>query len=162
MSTALGENVLLVDLFCDNLRRYLAGAALRTSSTANEETDHRILRRVERPDPKRSDWAPSCWPTARLDGLPVPMEYLHAEPSPMATTTTRPVFDAQPSPAEIAARIAGYGAWLEIDLDAMGRNLERLRRRLGTGTTALTVNVLGDLIRDARNASARPARVGAA
>jgi alanine racemase len=52
----------------------------------------------------------------------------------MATTTTRPVFDAQPSAAEIAARIAGYGAWLEIDLDAMGRNLERLRRRLGTGT----------------------------
>ena len=52
----------------------------------------------------------------------------------MATTTTRPFFDAQPSAAEIAARIAGYGAWLEIDLDAMGRNLERLRRRLGTGT----------------------------
>ena len=52
----------------------------------------------------------------------------------MATTTTRPVFDAQPSAAEIAARVAGYGAWLEIDLDAMGRNLERLRRRLGTGT----------------------------
>jgi Alanine racemase, N-terminal domain len=184
----------------------------------------------------------------------------------MATTTTRPVFDAQPSAAEIAARVAGYGAWLEIDLDAMGRNLERLRRRLGTGTdlmpcvknnayghgllpvvaylaeqgvgrilvvrlreaeqivdagirvrilnmgplfteaqyesvarrgivqviytrevaeqlsdaaarlggeaavspglcilaTALTVNVLGDLIRDARDASARPARVGTA
>ena len=52
----------------------------------------------------------------------------------MATTTTRPVFGAQPSAAEIAARVAGYGAWLEIDLDAMGRNLERLRRRLGTGT----------------------------
>jgi alanine racemase len=52
----------------------------------------------------------------------------------MATTTTRPVFAAQPSAAEIAARVAGYGAWLEIDLDAMGRNLERLRRRLGTGT----------------------------
>jgi alanine racemase len=51
----------------------------------------------------------------------------------MATTTTRPVFDAQPSAAEIAARVAGYGAWLEIDLDAIGRNLERLRRRLGTG-----------------------------
>jgi phosphoglycerate dehydrogenase-like enzyme len=29
MSTALGENELLVDLFCDNLRRYLAGEALR-------------------------------------------------------------------------------------------------------------------------------------
>jgi hypothetical protein len=184
----------------------------------------------------------------------------------MATTTTRPVFDAQPSAPEIMARVAGYGAWLEIDLAAMGRNFERLRRRLGTGTdlmscvknnayghgllpvvaylaeqgvgrilvvrlreaeqivdagirvrilnmgplfteaqyesvarrgivqviytrevaeqlsdaaarlggeaavspglcilaTALTVNVLGDLIRDARDASARPARVGTA
>jgi hypothetical protein len=29
MSTALGENELLVDLCCDNLRRYLAGTALR-------------------------------------------------------------------------------------------------------------------------------------
>ncbi|HWC02960.1 MAG TPA: D-2-hydroxyacid dehydrogenase [Methylomirabilota bacterium] len=29
MSTAFGENELLVDLFCDNLRRYLAGDALR-------------------------------------------------------------------------------------------------------------------------------------
>jgi alanine racemase len=52
----------------------------------------------------------------------------------VATTTTTPVFGAQPSAAEITARVAGYGAWLEIDLDAMGRNLERLRRRLGTGT----------------------------
>ncbi|HEY3061335.1 MAG TPA: D-2-hydroxyacid dehydrogenase [Chloroflexota bacterium] len=29
MSTAVGENALLVDLFCDNLRRYLAGEPLR-------------------------------------------------------------------------------------------------------------------------------------
>jgi phosphoglycerate dehydrogenase-like enzyme len=29
MSTALGENELMVDLFCDNLRRYLAGEVLR-------------------------------------------------------------------------------------------------------------------------------------
>jgi phosphoglycerate dehydrogenase-like enzyme len=29
MSTALDENARLVDLFCDNLRRYLAGEALR-------------------------------------------------------------------------------------------------------------------------------------
>jgi phosphoglycerate dehydrogenase-like enzyme len=28
-STALGENEALVELFCDNLRRYLAGEALR-------------------------------------------------------------------------------------------------------------------------------------
>ena len=52
----------------------------------------------------------------------------------MTTTTTKPVFGAQPSAAEIAARVAGYGAWLEIDLDAIGRNLGQLRRRLAPGT----------------------------
>jgi alanine racemase len=55
----------------------------------------------------------------------------------MATTVPRPVFQAQPSPAEIAARVAGYGAWLEIDLDAIGRNLGRLRRRLAPGTDVM-------------------------
>ena len=49
-------------------------------------------------------------------------------------TTTRPVFGAQPPPAEMMARVAGYGAWLEIDLDAIGRNLARLRQRVGRGT----------------------------
>ena len=44
----------------------------------------------------------------------------------MATIATKPVFGTQRSPAEIAARVSGYGAWLEIDLDAIGRNLERL------------------------------------
>jgi len=29
MSTAMGENALIVDLFCDNLRRFLAGRPLR-------------------------------------------------------------------------------------------------------------------------------------
>src|SRR5262245_50554628 len=56
---------------------------------------------------------------------------------PMATTTLRTVFGGQPSPAEIAARMAGYGAWLEIDLDAIGRNLDRLRRRLMPGTDVM-------------------------
>jgi alanine racemase len=55
----------------------------------------------------------------------------------MATTVPRPVFQAQPSPAEIAARVAGYGAWLEIDLDAIGRNLGRLRRLLAPGTDVM-------------------------
>jgi len=48
--------------------------------------------------------------------------------------TTRSIFGAQPSSTEITARVEGYGAWLEIDLDAIGRNLARLRRRLGPGT----------------------------
>ena len=61
------------------------------------------------------------------------MEYL--DRNLLMTTTARvPVFGAQPSAAEIAARVAGYGAWLEIDLDVIGRNLERLRRRLAAGT----------------------------
>jgi alanine racemase len=55
----------------------------------------------------------------------------------MATTIPRPVFQAQPSPAEITARVAGYGAWLEIDLDALGRNLGRLRQRLAPGTDVM-------------------------
>jgi alanine racemase len=59
------------------------------------------------------------------------VEYLQAEPG---MTTTTSVFVAQPSSAEIAARVEGYGAWLEIDLDAIGRNVARLRRRLGGGT----------------------------
>lgn len=52
----------------------------------------------------------------------------------MTTTTPNPVPGTSPSPAEIAARVAGYGAWLEIDLDAIGRNLARLRQRLAPGT----------------------------
>jgi alanine racemase len=35
------------------------------------------------------------------------------------------------SPAAIAARVDGYPAWFEIDLDALGRNLDRVRRRVG-------------------------------
>ncbi len=61
------------------------------------------------------------------------MEYLQASPL-NGMTTPRPVFGAQPPPAEMMARVAGYGAWLEIDLDAIGRNLARLRQRVGGGT----------------------------
>ena len=78
MSTALGENELLVDLFCDNLRRYLAGAALRNVFDRERGYARHILRRVELPDPKRSAGPPG-WPNARLDGPPVAVEYLHAD-----------------------------------------------------------------------------------
>ena len=54
-----------------------------------------------------------------------------------AMAPSRPVFGTQPSPAEIAARVEGYGAWLEIDLDAIGRNLGRLRKRLAPGTDVM-------------------------
>jgi alanine racemase len=50
---------------------------------------------------------------------------------------SRPVFGTQPSPAEIAARVEGYGAWLEIDLDAIGLNLGRLRKLLAPGTDVM-------------------------
>ena len=63
------------------------------------------------------------------------MEYLDS--NLMATTAPRHVLAAQPSPAEIASRMAGYGAWLEIDLDAIGRNLDRLRKRLAPGTNVM-------------------------
>jgi alanine racemase len=42
-----------------------------------------------------------------------------------------PISDPRCSPARIAARIEGFPAWFEIDLDAVGRNLDRLRRRVG-------------------------------
>lgn len=42
-----------------------------------------------------------------------------------------PFFASQPSSAEIASRIEGYAAWFEIDLDAIGRNLEAVRRHVG-------------------------------
>ena len=42
-----------------------------------------------------------------------------------------PFFESQPSPAEIAGRIEGYASWFEIDLDAIGRNVAALRRRVG-------------------------------
>jgi alanine racemase len=44
---------------------------------------------------------------------------------------TAPFFGTQPPPAEIAARREGFAAWLEIDLDAIGRNLAAVRRRVG-------------------------------
>src|SRR5512132_1127907 len=47
------------------------------------------------------------------------------------TRMATPVSGMQPSPAEIAARIDGFAAWFEIDLDAIGKNLDRLRRRVG-------------------------------
>jgi alanine racemase len=44
---------------------------------------------------------------------------------------TTAFFAAQPAPTQIAERTAGYAAWFEIDLDAIGKNLDRLRRRVG-------------------------------
>jgi alanine racemase len=40
-------------------------------------------------------------------------------------------FAGQPSPEKINERIKGFQSWLEIDLDAIGRNLEQVRARTG-------------------------------
>ncbi len=40
-------------------------------------------------------------------------------------------FQRQPSPQEIAERIKGYQAWIEVDLDAVGHNLAQVRARTG-------------------------------
>ncbi len=40
-------------------------------------------------------------------------------------------FAGQPSPGEINERIKGFQSWLEVDLDAIGRNLEQVRARTG-------------------------------
>jgi len=42
------------------------------------------------------------------------------------TRMATPASGIPPSPAEIAARLDGFAAWFEIDLDAVGRNLDRL------------------------------------
>jgi len=41
-----------------------------------------------------------------------------------------PFFEAQPSPCEIEERIEGYPSWFEVDLDAIGHNLDQIRKRL--------------------------------
>jgi alanine racemase len=48
-------------------------------------------------------------------------------------------FDNQPSADEIQAAIDGYGAWLEIDLDAITHNLQQIRARIGESVEILPV-----------------------
>jgi alanine racemase len=40
-------------------------------------------------------------------------------------------FSSQPSPTEIAERVEGYSSWFEVDLDAIGSNLNRIREQAG-------------------------------
>jgi alanine racemase len=40
-------------------------------------------------------------------------------------------FASQPTPGEIRRRVEGYQAWAEVDLDAIGRNLDAIRRLTG-------------------------------
>ncbi len=47
---------------------------------------------------------------------------------------------ASPSPPTIAERIDGFDSWIEIDLDAMGRNLERIRARTGAEVMPVVKN----------------------
>jgi alanine racemase len=49
------------------------------------------------------------------------------------------VFDKQPSTAAIEEAIAEFGAWLEIDLDAVTFNLQQVRARVGDGVEVMPV-----------------------
>jgi alanine racemase len=40
-------------------------------------------------------------------------------------------FQRQPSPREIAERVKGFQSWIEVDLDAVGHNLDQVRARTG-------------------------------
>ncbi|MFH2110660.1 MAG: alanine racemase [Candidatus Bathyarchaeota archaeon] len=40
-------------------------------------------------------------------------------------------FQRQPSPKEIAERVKGFQSWIEVDLDAVGHNLDKVRARTG-------------------------------
>ncbi len=45
---------------------------------------------------------------------------------------------AAETPAEIEAKIEGFPSWLEIDLDALGANLEQIRKRTGAGMQSVS------------------------
>lgn len=40
-------------------------------------------------------------------------------------------FQRQPSPREIAERVKGFQSWIEVDLDAVGHNLDQVKARTG-------------------------------
>jgi hypothetical protein len=40
-------------------------------------------------------------------------------------------FSSQPSPGEIENRVEGYASWLEVDLDLLDHNLDRVREWTG-------------------------------
>jgi hypothetical protein len=49
-------------------------------------------------------------------------------------------FTAQPSGAEIEGKIAGPGAWFEVDLDALSANLAAIRERTGVEVMPVVKN----------------------
>lgn len=49
-------------------------------------------------------------------------------------------FDAQPEPEAIARRLGDLGAWFEVDLDCIGRNLEAIRERTGVEVMPVVKN----------------------
>ena len=49
------------------------------------------------------------------------------------------IFNNQPSAEAIQEAIAGFGAWLEIDLDAITFNLKQVRARIGDGVEVMPV-----------------------
>ncbi len=44
---------------------------------------------------------------------------------------SKPFFERQPSTAEIINRVKGFQSWIEVDLDAIGFNLEQVKARTG-------------------------------
>ena len=40
-------------------------------------------------------------------------------------------FASQPTPEEIRGRMAGFPSWIEVDLDALGYNLEQVYKKTG-------------------------------
>jgi alanine racemase len=44
---------------------------------------------------------------------------------------SEPFFGSQPSPGEISERVEGYASWLEVDLDLLDHNLDRVREWTG-------------------------------
>ena len=63
-----------------------------------------------------------------------PVLLIGCEQEPVLETST-----SQLAPS-IESRVAGFDSWIEIDLDAMGRNLERTRERTGAEVMPVVKN----------------------
>lgn len=67
-------------------------------------------------------------------------ETLSASADEGGETVPKGYFAAQPAPEEIKRRIAGFGGWFEIDLDALGTNLAAIRARTGAEVMPVVKN----------------------
>ncbi|MCY4468830.1 MAG: alanine racemase, partial [Thiotrichales bacterium] len=52
---------------------------------------------------------------------------------------SHPWFRSQPNAAEITRRLGEHSSWIELDLDCLSFNLDRIRERVGAGVEVMPV-----------------------